>query len=274
VLVFFSLASEESVPDFDLDPMICCIKGCSKPSVALGLCVNHWRRNKLYGSPVARKRHSGMFKGLPAEERFWLQVRKSDDCWIWIGAKDRDGYGIFKGDCNGVTYNKAHRFSYVLHNGEVGRLSVLHRCDNPPCVNPDHLFAGTTADNMRDKIQKGRARAARGEEAGPSKLTEDDVLAILNDPRPYASIAADHGVASSTIASLKNRRAWRHLSTPIAKGSHRGVHRRGASNLLTEQDVREIRSSSESGAHLAGRYGVSQQTICDIRKRRSWKHVD
>lgn len=262
------------MPDSDLDFSICCIKGCDKPSVALGLCVNHWRRNKLYGSPVARKQHSGMFIGLTPEQRFWHRVRKASGCWSWRGAKDRDGYGIFRGEHNGRVYNKAHRFSYAIHRGEIGKLHVLHRCDNPTCVNPEHLFLGTIADNMADKIAKGRGRVARGMDAGHAKLTEEEAIAIRGDPRPHVEIASDYGVAASTITSLKNNVSWRHLSAPISKGRNRGAHRRGASEKLTAQDVREIRLSSKPGTVLAKTYDVSSQTICDIRRRRSWKHIE
>lgn len=260
--------------DYDLDHTICCIKGCSKPSTALGLCVNHWRRNRLYGSPVARRRHAGMFIGLPAEERYRLQTRKVDGCWKWRGAKDRDGYGIFDAEWKGVRYTKAHRFSYAFHLGEdPGLRQVLHRCDNPECTNPEHLFLGSNADNMADKIAKGRARVARGEESGPAILSESQARAILADPRPYAEISSEYGVATSTISSLKNRDSWRHLEVSAIKGNPNRTHRRGVSDKITPEIVREIRASKEQGKVLAQRYGISPQSVTDIRKRRSWAHV-
>jgi hypothetical protein len=259
--------------DFDRDLSVCCVKGCDRPSEALGLCVNHWRRNRKYGSPVALKTHSGQFRGLSAQERFAKQVIKREGCWGWRASRDHDGYPIFRGEFDGVRYTKAHRFSYALHTGEhPGPRHVMHSCDNPRCTNPDHLSLGTNADNMADKIAKGRARVCRGEEAGHAKITRAQAEAIKADARAYVVIAAEHGIAPSTVGSIKNGESWRHVETPVQKAK-RVSPRKGVSDKLGEQAVRDIRSSTERGKVLADRYGVSAQTICDIQKRRSWAHV-
>ena len=261
--------------DYLINSEICCIKHCEKPVLALGMCNAHWRRNRLYGSPVARRSLSGMFKCLSAEERVNRQVIKKDGCWGWRGSVDKDGYPIFKGAVNGVEYRRATRYSFALHKGEdPGGRQVCHCCDNPTCSNPDHLFLGTIADNMADKIAKGRLRVARGEGSGRAVLSERDVVSILGDPRPYAAIGAEYGVAAATIGSIKARASWGHLDEPVVKGSNRGRHRVGASDKLNVEIVREIRASSERGRDLAAKFGVSQQTITDIRKYRSWKHVE
>lgn len=86
--------------------------------------------------------------------RFWEKVMKTDNCWLWIGARERGGYG-----CIQIKHNnfRAHRLSWELHHGTVPTgMHVLHTCDNPPCVNPTHLFLGTSLDNMADKVRKGR----------------------------------------------------------------------------------------------------------------------
>ena len=199
--------------DLYLDPKVCCVKMCFKKSVALGLCVNHWRRNKKYGSPVAAKSHSGMFIGLPAEQRFFMQLKKTDSCWVWSSNRDRYGYGRFHGAVNGVLTKFAHRYSYMLHKGTIPEgMLVCHKCDTPACVNPEHLFLGTDSDNMNDKISKGRHRAAFGEDAGRAILTEAQVRAILIDPRPHTAIAADYGVKGATIGSIKQRVSWSHIT--------------------------------------------------------------
>ena len=88
------------------------------------------------------------------EERFWVKVVRGPDCWNWNGGKLVEGYGRF---VDRGKYVLAHRVSWEIHNGPIPEgLCVLHRCDNPPCTNPDHLFVGTHGDNARDRAAKGR----------------------------------------------------------------------------------------------------------------------
>lgn len=92
----------------------------------------------------------------PVEGRFWSKVLKGTDqeCWLWNASRIKDGYGKFS--VSGV-YQQSHRISWQLTNGPIpDGLCVLHRCDNPPCVNPNHLFLGTNLDNVRDMFAKGR----------------------------------------------------------------------------------------------------------------------
>lgn len=242
---------------------------------ALGLCVNHWRRNRLYGSPLAVKNHAGQYQGMSAEDRFNTRVRKTEGCWEWVGGKDKNGYGVFKGEVAGVLFNRAHRYSYALHTGDllIDR-QALHSCDNPSCVNPAHLSSGTNADNMRDKSLKGRSRVLKGESCGRAVLTEVQAISILNDPRPYSQIAAENNITVSTVGDIKRRNSWKHLALPVVRSQRIG--NRGEKSYaakVTALDVLAIRASSESGRELAVKYGISPQSITDIRKLRSWKHV-
>lgn len=92
---------------------------------------------------------------LTVEEQFWARIEKQDGCWEWTGNADGQGYARFKVDR--VTHF-GHRYSYELHHGPIPEgLVVRHKCDNPPCVNPDHLEIGTHQDNMNDMIARGRA---------------------------------------------------------------------------------------------------------------------
>jgi len=254
-----------------MDLKICCIKECDAPSEILGLCHLHWKRVKKYGSPVAVKSHSGSFQGKTAEERFLMQVNKTDSCWWWIGGKDKNGYGMFRGEVGATMFTRAHRFSYAFHTGDllVGMVA-MHSCDNPSCVNPAHLSSGTNADNQRDKMAKGRHRGGKGERHGGVLLTESQAQAILTDPRPYTELAAEYGVAPSTIGSIKQRVSWKELDGEAAKWPRKGIQTR---NKLTADDVRFIRTSADRNCDLAVKFGVTRATITDIKKRRSWAEL-
>lgn len=149
------------------------------------------------------------------EERFFAKVDKAPghgphgDCWLWTGARLPDGYGHFK---EGRRARPAHVVSYEIANGPLPKgTNGLHACDNRPCVNPDHIFAGTHQDNMDDMVAKGRGDAPKGEAHHDAKLTESDVRAIRTDGRNNATIAASYGVSPAAIWLIKARRNWRHI---------------------------------------------------------------
>jgi hypothetical protein len=106
--------------------------------------------------------------------RFNKKVEKTDSCWLWVGKKMIDGYGNMWVEGKQIP---AHRLSWLLHNGSIKEgLKVCHKCDVRHCVNPQHLFLGTQMDNMRDMIEKGRARKVRGSQQWQAKLDERKVL--------------------------------------------------------------------------------------------------
>ena len=131
-------------------------------------------------------------------------------CWIWTAARSSAGYGQVFVDGH-VLY--AHRVAYERATCQVVpvELEVCHRCDNPPCVNPDHLFVGTHADNFRDAAEKGRMEGLRGERSPMAKLTERDVLSIRSDRRSHRQIAADYGISNRHVSSIKRREVWSHI---------------------------------------------------------------
>jgi hypothetical protein len=137
--------------------------------------------------------------------RFWSKVQKSDDCWIWTGSKTGEGYGSLRVGARTVG---THRFSWVIENGSIPKgLSVLHRCDNPSCVRPSHLFLGTQKDNMQDCMAKGRGNKARGMKHGKAKLTPEMVLAmraVRNEGLSYAQIGKRFGVWPGTAYNAIN----------------------------------------------------------------------
>lgn len=152
------------------------------------------------------------------EERFWKKVDKRgrDECWVWTGGVNRWGYGNFK--WNGHVSN-ASRFSWELFNGVIPpKIFVCHKCDNPPCVNPNHLFLGTHSDNMRDAYQKGRMRgheSYKGEKSNLSKLTEKEVVLIRalrkDENLKLRELAKRFSVTEVAISKIINRQTWAHV---------------------------------------------------------------
>jgi hypothetical protein len=132
-------------------------------------------------------------------------------CWLWLGYGCHKGYGrIYEGK----RPIRAHRASWTVHRGTIpGGMHVCHRCDNRCCVNPDHLFLGTNADNQRDKVRKGRhvAGISRGHSNGASKLTEENVLEILASKLGPRALATQFGVNPATIHQIRTGVTWRHV---------------------------------------------------------------
>lgn len=142
-------------------------------------------------------------------ERFWAKVKRDEPgCWVWTASKFWDGYGKFR---LGATMVKAHRISFEIHNGQIpDGLHVLHKCDNPACVNPEHLFSGSHAENMADKEAKARGVSFRGSKHGRAKLTEADV-AVIRAARGVTQqqLADQFGVSNQLISRIKSGGIWR-----------------------------------------------------------------
>jgi hypothetical protein len=141
-------------------------------------------------------------------KRFWAKVRKTDGCWEWAGTYFVNGYGKYVIDGK---QHKAHRVAWqITHGRSPGALLVCHTCDNPACVRPDHLFAGSHADNMLDMAKKGRRRGVTaGERNGRAKLTEQDVHAILRSSENNSSTGRRYGVSPTNIRDIRLGRLWK-----------------------------------------------------------------
>lgn len=152
-------------------------------------------------------------------------------CWLWIGPMNGLGYGWFslfkfrKIDTKRSSSYRAHRVSWMFSRGPIPPgMCVLHRCDVRSCVNPDHLFLGTNADNAADRVRKGRSasgarhtsrlypdRVPRGTRHGNAKLTDEDVRLIRRSLEPAAYIAEKFGISSNSVYGIRRHHTWRHV---------------------------------------------------------------
>lgn len=152
-------------------------------------------------------------------EKFKTKIVKVDrghatPCWEWSGSRNEQGYGEVWFDGKN---RRAHRFSFEVAFGEIIEgLCVCHKCDNPPCVNPDHLFLGTKKDNAQDASRKKRLKPQRGALHKKAKLTLEDVKYIRSHHVPnvvgYKRIAKKFGVSESLIYRIVKRKNWAHVN--------------------------------------------------------------
>ena len=215
--------------------------------------------------------------------RFWrkVQQREANECWLWQGAVSRSGYGT----CKIARHTQsAHRMAYMLANRlkdiEPG-LFICHRCDNRLCVNPTHLFLGTAADNIADRVRKGRS--ARGEKHPNAKLTQTQVEEIrskyIAGEYTQKQLAAIYRVSESCInGAVKGKRYSSVIYGKRSFSKYNLYDRRNENNpraKLTWKQVREGRdkraNESASVATLARCYGVAWATMRDILNGRCWK---
>lgn len=144
--------------------------------------------------------------------RFEVKVDRTDDCHEWQSHRDRDGYGRFW--LNGG-HEQAHRVAYFIENGELPPV-VRHDCDNPSCVNPDHLRGGTRLDNIRDR--QARDRQAKGQRNGRAKLDEETVIELRRRKKKedvtYRELAKEMGVSRAAVAEAVRGETWKHVPMP------------------------------------------------------------
>lgn len=140
-------------------------------------------------------------------EAFWQHVDKSTSCWQWRSSIDKDGYGE-------ITHlyqkYKAHRLSWEINVGPIGDgLCVCHHCDNPGCVNPEHLFLGTNAQNTADKVAKGRQ--CIGIRNAQSKINDEAVRDIRSSTISGIQIAKKYGISNQLVSNIRLRKNWSHV---------------------------------------------------------------
>jgi hypothetical protein len=201
--------------------LTCDVDGCGKPAKGKGKCSVHWNREKREKA-IAANPEIRVHAWATIEERLrrigWAEVvRKAElgPCWEWAGLLDRKGYGRVA--VGKQKMKAAHRTAYEAWNGELDPdLMVCHSCDNPPCINPAHLFPGDQFVNMGDA--KAKRRNANGMRQGCAKLTDQQVAEIRAKykPREYsqARLGREYGVTQSAIGAIVNGRTWKTPTNP------------------------------------------------------------
>lgn len=176
---------------------LCVIESCDKPREGRGLCAMHYARWRRHGDPTVCLHDHG-------RALMWLRAQlvegdRGSGCWEWPFSRKPAGYGqvLFRGKTT-----PAQAVALILdgsNSPEGERLCACHSCDNPPCVNPSHLWWGTYLDNRRDAVKKGRARGA------PQRLTAEQVRAIRLDSRSSYIVGPEFGVDPRTIREIRAR---------------------------------------------------------------------
>ena len=214
-----------------------------------------------------------------ALSRWWSFVRVAEGCWVWTGDIDTYGYARFYNREIGKQ-ERASRFAYRTFNGPITRkLVVCHRCDNPACVRPDHLFLGTHADNVADKVAKGRQPRADTHYEG--KLTWDavkDIRASFAQGVSYTTLMARYNVSRMSVAKVVRNKSWVDPEYtdpgPAPKSRHASKKENNPNAKLTQEIVERIRADYSAGGisqkELGKRYGVAQTLISRVVTRRAW----
>lgn len=168
-------------------------------------CRPHYRAWYVYGDPLMKKQQQ--WHGLSVAERFLKYVKKTPSCWEWIGMRDANGYGRL--NVHDLP-ELAHRLSWQLSVGAVpvGKC-VLHKCDNPSCVNPEHLYLGTQVDNIADMFQKGRGHMRRGRLQ--AILTDAQVQEIRKSNESGMTLATRLRVSPATISQIRHYKTRRNV---------------------------------------------------------------
>ena len=191
---------------------ICSEDGCGKLVNACGLCSTHYMRLRRAGLVPIGTRARGSL-----EDRFWRFVDKTGNCWTWVGgSKTKKGYGMIQIGGQGSSRILAHRLSYRIHHGEIpDGLVVMHNCDNPSCVNPEHLETGTTSENVKQAYDKRRKVSPfkKGEAHHGAILNEESVRFIRAKAElRNADLARMYGVSFSLISAIRLGKTWKHVT--------------------------------------------------------------
>jgi hypothetical protein len=174
--------------------LTCSYPGCCGKHQARGYCKRHYTQLLKTGSVEIIRANPH----LPPDQRFWKFANKGnpDECWNWSGQRDKDGYGCFR--FSTAKPMRAHRYSFELHGGQPqDGLFVCHKCDNPSCVNPNHLYLGSQSDNMKDRHRAGKT---------PFRISIETVKAIKASAETGAVLAKRYNISESQVHNIRHGR--------------------------------------------------------------------
>lgn len=241
-------------------------------------CENHLCCNPKHLRIQSKENRSNIDEKII--QRFWskVDIKDKDSCWEWLDGKNENGYGRIT--VNGKVFN-AHRLSYMIeHKLEFipESMCICHRCDNPGCVSPHHLFMGTKTDNTYDMVNKGRNNCGRGEDHGRTNLHNEDIIFIrenyANGIMTVKDLSNKFSIGVDGIRRIINGQMWKLVGGTIT------VHEEDKkyANKLNEDIVKEIKVLLKEdkllNKEIAKLYGVTPETIGHIKSKRTWGYVE
>jgi len=238
-----------------------------------GAVLSREHVNKILESRARNGSHTGPTP-VPAKERFWGHVVKTETCWNWAQAVVGVSYGMLY-DAQADRKILAHRLSWEIHYGSIpAGKNVLHKCDNPACVNPVHLFLGEHADNMSDMSDKGRARG------GNAALIPEEIRylrkAFATAEHSARELAQMFEVSCATVYNIISRRTCGAIQDDTENGALPTQHG-NQGEVLSDDEVRFIRKArslaSYSVPELARLFGVTKVTVYKVVRRETYKSV-
>lgn len=226
-------------------------------------------------------------------QQFYLKATKPNEreCMIWLGAKDKKGYGMAA--IPGYKSTRAHRLAYELENGEIPKgMFICHSCDQPSCININHLWMGTPKENSQDMMNKNRGNLKKGMrfEFAPSrpyaKLKEEDVRIIrkrIINGETMVAIAKDYNISDRTVNDINSGKLWSSIDTENDRLLREKATRLTKSRVRTKRltklamtQIKEIKIRLQNGEgqkKIGIDYNVSQFCIYEIKHERRWKHI-
>lgn len=183
--------------------MKCSIEGCKNESARRSWCYKHYKRWQTYSDPMHVK--NPRIYGMTLQERILATIKKVGDCWIWQGSISNRGIPRLKYKSKTTS---AHRAAYIAFKGPVpDKLLVCHTCDNPLCVNPEHLYSGTALDNVRDRTERtGIDHVPKGLPHWNAKFSDKQILEVLKATGLHRIIAKKYGMSRGYVSQLKSKK--------------------------------------------------------------------